>query len=117
MGTFGEKGIERIIQESVPGKQVTIAHVIASPAPDIYERLGIDDKGAIGILTLSPYETAIIAADIATKAADVEIGFLDRFTGSVVIAGDIQSVQTALEEVNKTLKSMLGFQTTPVTRT
>jgi ethanolamine utilization protein EutS len=78
MGTFGEKGIERIIQESVPGKQVTIAHVIASPAPDIYERLGIDDKGAIGILTLSPYETAIIAADIATKAADVEIGFLDR---------------------------------------
>ena len=38
----------RIIQESVPGKQVTIAHVIASPTPDIYERLGIDDNGAIG---------------------------------------------------------------------
>lgn len=67
--------MERIIQESVPGKQVTIAHVIASPMFDIYERLGIDDKGAIGILTLSPYETAIIAADIATKKADVEIGF------------------------------------------
>jgi len=117
MGAFGEKAIERIIQESVPGKQVTIAHVIASPASDIYERLGIDDKGAIGILTLSPYETAIIAADIATKAADVEIGFLDRFTGSVVIVGDIQSVQTALEEVNETLKNMLGFETTPVTRT
>lgn len=117
MGTFGEKAIERIIQESVPGKQVTIAHVIASPMPDIYERLGIEGKGAIGILTLSPYETAIIAADIATKTADVEIGFLDRFTGSLVINGDVQSVQTALEAVNETLKQMLGFETTPVTRT
>ena len=73
MGIMNEKTMERIIQESVPGKQVTIAHVIASPMFDIYERLGIDDKGAIGILTLSPYETAIIAADIATKKADVEI--------------------------------------------
>lgn len=117
MGTFSEKAIQRIIQESVPGKQVTISHVIASPMPDIYERLGIDEKGAIGILTLTPYETAIIAADIATKAADVEIGFLDRFTGSVVINGDVQSVTTALEAVNETLKNMLGFVVTPVTRT
>ena len=117
MSAFGEKGIERIIQESVPGKQVTIAHVIASPMHDIYERLGIDEKGAIGILTLSPYETSIIAADIATKEADVQIGFLDRFTGSVVITGDVQSVETALEAVNRILKNMLGFETTPITKT
>ena len=108
---------ERIIQESVPGKQVTIAHVIASPTPDIYERLGIDDKGAIGILTLSPYETAIIAADIATKAADVEIGFLDRFTGSVVITGDVQGVETALKDVTEKLCDTLGFTTAVITRT
>lgn len=117
MGAFGEKAIERVIQESVPGKQVTIAHVIASPMPDIYERLGIDEKGAIGILTITPYETAIIAADVATKTADVEIGFLDRFTGSVVISGDVQSVETALKAVNDTLKNMLGFTTAPITRT
>lgn len=117
MELFGEKPMNRIIQESVPGKQVTIAHVIASPMPDIYERLGIDEKGAIGILTLSPYETAIIAADIATKAADVEIGFLDRFTGSVVINGDVQSVVTALEAVNETLRNLLGFTTVEVTKT
>ena len=109
--------MDRIIQESVPGKQVTIAHVIASPMSDIYERLGIDDKGAIGILTLSPYETAIIAADIATKTADVEIGFLDRCTGSVVISGDVQSVETALKAVTDTLCSLLDFTTVPITRT
>lgn len=107
----------RIVQESVPGKQVTIAHVIASPTPDIYERLGIDDKGAIGILTLTPCETAMIAADIATKAAQVEIGFLDRFTGSVVISGDVQSVHTALKEVIKILEQQLGFTVVSITKT
>ena len=117
MEDFLNKNIQRVIQESVPGKQITIAHIIASPMPDIYERLGIDDKGAIGILTVSPFETAIIAADIATKVADVEIGFLDRFTGSVVINGDVQSVETALSAVNDALKNMLGFTVAPITRT
>ncbi len=119
MGVLNENPLElnRIIQEMVPGKQVTIAHVIASPITDIYERLGIDECGAIGILTLTPCETAIIAADIATKAADVEIGFLDRFTGSVVISGDVQSVTTALEQVNDTLCTSLGFTTMPLTTT
>lgn len=117
MGTPIDKATERIIQESVPGKQVTIAHVIASPTTDIYERLGIDNRGAIGILTLSPYETAIIAADIATKTADVEIGFLDRFTGSVVISGDVQSVTTALEAVTENLCNLLGFTTVSITKT
>ena len=96
--------LERIIQESVPGKQVTIAHVIASPMSDIYDRLGIDEAGAIGILTISPYEASIIAADVATKAADVEIGFLDRFTGS------------ALKAVCTTLKNTLGFTVVDITR-
>lgn len=117
MSEVNEKAIQRVIEESVPGKQITIAHVIASPMTDIYERLGIDDKGAIGILTITPYEAAIIAADISTKTADVEIGFLDRFTGSVVITGDVQSVETALNAVNDTLKKLMDFMTCPVTRT
>ncbi|KJB85223.1 microcompartment protein [Paenibacillus sp. E194] len=107
----------RIIQESVPGKQVTLAHIIASPVPDMYERLGIDEAGAIGILTLSPSETSIIAADIATKVADVKIGFLDRFTGSVLLTGDVASVETALRAIIKTLSGSLGFATAEITRT
>lgn len=107
----------RVIEETVPGKQVTIAHVIASPVPEIYECLGIEGRGAIGILTLSPFETAMIAADIAVKASDVEIGFLDRFTGSVVISGDVESVGTALNAVTETLEKVLGFAAAKVTRT
>lgn len=74
--------LQRIIQESVDGKEVVLAHVIASPAPDIYDRIGVPHGQSIGILTLSPEETSIIAADIAAKAAPVSIGFLDRFTGA-----------------------------------
>ncbi|MCG8531754.1 MAG: BMC domain-containing protein [Desulfovibrionales bacterium] len=108
--------LQRIIQESVPGKQVTIAHVIAAPVSDIYERLGVESRGALGILTLSPYEVSIIAADIATKTANVEIGFLDRFTGSVVLCGDVQSVETAVEAVLRTLEEQMQFSVSPLTR-
>ena len=112
----------RIIQELVPGKQITLAHVIASPDPILYNKLGLNPEldftgSAIGILTVSPAETAIIAADIATKAAEVEIDFLDRFTGSVILSGDVQSVQTALEAVTSTLQTLLGFDIVPVTKT
>ena len=63
----GMEGKERIIQEFVPGKQVTLAHVIASPDRDLYGKLGlIDAEGAIGIMTITPSEGAMIAADIRT---------------------------------------------------
>lgn len=108
---------KRLIEESVPGKQVTLAHVIASPIHAVYDSLGVEPGGAIGILTLSPYETAMIAADLAAKAADVEVGFLDRFTGSVVILGDVQSVEVALTSVCQTLETGLGFTVCAITRT
>ena len=73
--------------------------------------------GAIGILTLTPYETAIIAADVAVKASGVQVGFLDRFTGSVVVAGDVESVETALRAVCDCLERGLGFAVTGITRT
>ena len=109
--------LQRIIQESVPGKQITLSHVISSPDVEIYDRIGVEKGESIGILTLTPTETAIIAADIAAKAAPVSIGFLDRFTGAVLIQGDVQSVQFALEEVNRIFESMLSFTVVGVTKT
>ena len=107
--------LQRIIQESVDGKEVVLAHVIASPAPDIYDRIGVPHGQSIGILTLSPEETSIIA-DIAAKAAPVSIGFLDRFTGAVVVLGDVQSVETSMQEVVRVLHDGLGFRAHEVTR-
>lgn len=109
---------QRIIQEYVPGKQVTLAHLIANPQGSIYRKLGISDdyNDAIGILTITPSEAAIIAADVATKSSNVEIGFLDRFSGSLVIVGDVASVEAALKEVLEVLTNVLSFTPAKITR-
>ena len=102
---MAEETKQRIIQEFVPGKQVTLAHVIANPVPSLYEKMGlIDARGAI-------------AADVATKAADVSIGFVDRFNGTLIICGDVAAVESALREVMHTLCEMMGFTPTVVTKT
>ncbi|MBS4537836.1 ethanolamine utilization microcompartment protein EutS [Clostridium sp. D2Q-11] len=109
---------KRIIQEFVPGKQVTLAHLIANPDKSIYMKLGLTDEysDAIGILTITPSEAAIIAADAATKAADVKIGFIDRFSGSLVITGDVSSVKSALKEIIYLLSNVLAFTPTKITQ-
>ena len=107
----------RVIQEFVPGKQITLLHIIAQPVDQLYERLGIEKRGAIGIVTSTPGEGAIIAADIATKAANVSIGFLDRFTGAIVIVGDVASVEAGLREIRNILNDLLQFTPCEITRT
>ena len=100
---------QRIIQEYVPGKQVTLCHLIANPDHGLVHKLGVGQVGAIGILTITPGEGAIIAADIATKAAAVSIGFLDRFSGALVIVGDVAAVEAGLKAVNEILSTQLQF--------
>ena len=109
---------QRIIQEFVPGKQVTLAHVIAGPDRDIYVKLGLEPgrQDAIGILTITPSEGSIIAADIATKASDITLGFIDRFSGALVFTGDISSVEADIKDILRTLEQDLGFAPAPVTR-
>lgn len=108
---------QRIIQEHVPGKQVTMAHVISNPNTQIYKKMGVLEKpdGALGILTITPSEAAIIGADVATKAANVDIVFVDRFSGSLVINGDTASVEAAVSDVVRVLENVLHFSPTPIT--
>ena len=110
----GEK--QRVIQEYVPGKQVTMAHIIPNPQGDLHERLGLESGGAIGIMTITPSEAAIIAADAATKAGNIEIGFVDRFTGSLVVTGEVADVEAAVRAAVGTLLNVLGFTASEVTR-
>lgn len=110
---------ERIIQEYVPGKQITVAHVIAKPDSEVYQKMGIieSQNEAVGILTITPSEASIIAVDIAIKAAEIEIGFVDRFSGAVVIIGDVSSVRIAIENILETMESLLGFTVVPLSST
>jgi ethanolamine utilization protein EutS len=112
----------RIIQELVPGKQITLAHIIAGPDAVVYQKLGLNpdidyNRAAIGILTVSPAETAVIAADIALKTASVELGFVDRFSGTLIVTGTVSDTQAAIEAACAYIRDTLGFTVCEVTRT
>lgn len=116
------EGKLRIIQESVPGKQVTLAHIIASPGEIIYKKLGLNpeldyEQSAIGILSMCPSEISVIAGDIAMKTAPIEIGFIDRFSGTLIFTGRISNVQSAVNSILTYLKNRLGFTICEITRT
>lgn len=112
----------RIIQELVPGKEITIAHLIANPDADLYIKLGLNPKidyakSAIGLMTISPAETAVIAADVSMKAAGVELGFVDRFSGTLIVTGTISEAEAALRAVLDYTKEKMGFKVCDITRT
>lgn len=112
----------RIIQESVPGKEITLAHIIASPDEIIYIKLGLDPnidyhQAAIAVLALCPCETAVIAGDIALKTAKIEMGFLDRFSGTLIFTGRIGNVESSVKAILKYMESKLGFTTCEITYT
>ena len=111
----------RIIQELVPGKQITLAHIIANPDDILYYKLGLDPaeahSGAIGILTLSPSETAIIAGDIAIKSSGAELGFVDRFSGTLIVTGSVSEVEASLRSIAEYASEVLGFSVCQLTKT
>ncbi len=112
----------RIVQELVPGKQITLAHIIANPDDILYRKLGLDPaieyaKTAIGIVTMSPAETAIIAGDIAIKSSGVELGFVDRFSGTLIVTGTISDVMASLTALVEYCRDTLGFSVCPITKT
>ena len=119
---MSEETKQRIVQELVPGKQITLAHIIANPDKVLYEKLGLDpavdySKSAIGILTVSPSETAIIMGDIAVKSSGIELGFVDRFSGSLIITGTVSEVEAAVDAILEYVENKLKFTIGPVTRT
>ena len=59
----------------------------------------------------------MIAADIATKLAGVELAFVDRFSGSLLITGRLADVESSVTGIVTTLQAILGFTPAPLTRT
>ena len=112
----------RIVQELVPGRQITLAHIIANPDPILYQKLGLDPsldykRAAIGVLTGSPAETAVITADIALKASGAELGFVDRFSGTLIITGTVDEVEASFQAIASYFSNTLNFAVCDVTRT
>ena len=114
----------RIVRVKVKGKEVSLAHIIGVSQERVYQNLalhigthfGEDHTGeSIGLIHVTPEEAAIIVADIAMKSGNVEIGTLDRFSGSVVILGDRSNVRSALEGVIEFFEYKLKFTVCEIT--
>lgn len=116
------EGKLRIIQETVPGKQVTLAHVIASPDEIVYKKLGLNpsvdyQKAAIGILSMTPSEVSVIAGDLAIKTSVIDMGFIDRFSGTLMFTGRISEVESAIQNILAYLQNTLKFTICEITKT
>lgn len=107
----------RMTRLRIPGKEVCLAHVFTPTDDRIYQNLGLhigvhegeDHTGeAVGLIRFTPWEAVIAAADMALKSADVQIGFMDRFNGSLIITGKIAQVLTAVESTVSFFKE-IGF--------
>ena len=108
----------RMTRVRVPGKSIDFAHVFTPPDPSVYQNLalhigvheGEDHTGeSIGIIRITPWEAIVVATDVAVKAADVEVGFMDRFSGALIILGGLSQVLTAIEEVVRFFRDELNF--------
>ena len=115
----------RMTRVRVPAKEVCLAHVLTPSETCIYQNLalhigvheGEDHTGqTLGMIRFTPWEAVVAAADIAVKSANVELLFMDRFCGSLIISGRLSEVQTAVEEVVRFFREELGFRACEIQR-
>lgn len=108
---------KRIIQEFVPGKQVTLAHVIANPTEDLYAKLGlIDAEGSSG----HDDHAKRRGHDRGRRrgkggeCGDRLCRPLQRFACH---HGDVAAVEAALKDVMRVLCDMMGFSPASISKT
>ena len=108
----------RMTRVRVPGKSIDFAHVFTPSDSVVYRNLALDigvHEGedhtgqSIGIIRMTPWEAVVVATDVAVKAADIEVGFMDRFGGALIILGGLSHVLTAIEEVVRFFRDELNF--------
>lgn len=108
----------RLVRVKVVGREVSLAQLIGVSDRRIYQNLGLhigthlgeDHTGeSIGLLHITPWEATVAAADIAMKSGDIELGFLDRFSGAVILLGNREEVKSALRHVLDFFRDELGF--------
>ena len=108
----------RMTRVRVPGRSIDFAHVFTPSDSVVYKNLALDigvHEGedhtgqSIGIIRMTPWEAVVVATDVAVKAADIEVGFMDRFGGALIILGGLSQVLTAIEEVVRFFRDELNF--------
>ena len=118
------QGELRLARVRVPGKEVCLAQIIGVSQRSVYENLGLhigvhageDHTGeSIGILHFTPWEATVVAADVAVKSGQVEIGYLDRFCGTLIVLGSRTDVHSAVAGVVDFFRDELHFEVCDIT--
>ncbi|MDD3279161.1 MAG: BMC domain-containing protein [Lachnospiraceae bacterium] len=108
----------RMVRVRVPGREISLAHIIGVSQTSVYQNLGLhigvhegeDHTGdTIGLLCFTPWESVVAAADIAVKSGAVDIGFMDRFCGTLILTGAHAEVRSAVEAIVEYFRKELGF--------
>lgn len=73
-------------------------------------------SSAIGIMNMTPPESAVIASDIAVKSGNVYLGFADRFTGTLIVTGEISDVMSAMTEIVNYFRDELEYVVCRITK-
>jgi ethanolamine utilization protein EutS len=99
-----------------------LAHVIANPDASVFEKLESQTgkslrSSAIGIMSLTPPEMSVIAADLAAKTASIELISMDVKSGTLFFAGSVSEVEAALKGVLDCLEKAMLFEVCSITRT
>ena len=67
-------------------------------------------------MRFTPWEAVVVAADIAVKHGSVELGFMDRFNGSLILCGQIAEIESAEQEILDYFDHELDFHVCKMTR-
>lgn len=107
-------------------KQAAEANVDTLLIPNIHEQLipaismtsQVTKLGAVGVIEFYSVASAILAADIAAKAAqitliEVRIGFAFGGKGFVTLTGDVGAVRAAVEAASKNADLLVGTTVIP----
>ena len=117
-------GQVRITSVTVPGKEITLAHIIGVSEYPVYKNMALDigfHEGddptgkALGILHMCPWESVVIGGDMAVKMGNVDIGFMDRFCGSLILTGEREDIKSAVYEIVRYFGDDLGYPVCKVT--
>lgn len=105
---------EQMISEEVAGKSINICHIISNPDQRVTQKLAID-VSPLAIISVSPGETAIVVADYLSKVAEVEVIFIDRYLGTVLVIGETSALETACKGILHLLGEKMAFGETQLT--
>lgn len=110
----------RLQVEYVSGIQITYAHILAHPDPYILEDLQLGpfpdpDKVSLALLNCMPVELVPIVVNLALDHANVEMGIVDRFMGTVMFTGTFSECKAALQGVLGWLRTHLDIMLPEIT--